>query len=391
MPVIISIISKIFSEVLLTVLNYAKVRKIFGGQNTKYGVLVLKDGTVFEGRGFGACAKTWGEVVFNTGMVGYVESITDPSYHGQILVQTYPLVGNYGVNPDDFESDRPWIKGYVVSEYTRFPSHHSSRKSLDRWLEESRIPGLCGIDTRALVKRLRHYGVIPGLLFVSEKPIRIAPLIKEARALPDPYASNLVAEVSTRDIHIYNPEGKARLVLIDCGVKLGIIRSLVKRGASVIRVPENFLAEKILALNPRAVVISNGPGDPQKCRSVETVAALLKENLPLLGICLGHQILALAAGARTYKLKFGHRSQNQPCLEEGTRRCYLTSQNHGFAVETKTLPPDWLPWFTNANDHTNEGIRHRKKPFFGVQFHPEASPGPTDTEFIFDLFLEQLR
>jgi carbamoyl-phosphate synthase small subunit len=368
-----------------------KSEKFLEDGTTKYGVLVLKDGTVFEGRGFGACAKTWGEVVFNTGMVGYVESITDPSYHGQILVQTYPLVGNYGVNPDDFESDRPWIKGYVVSEYTRFPSHHSSRKSLDRWLEESRIPGLCGIDTRALVKRLRHYGVIPGLLVVSEKPIRLTPLIKEARALPDPNASNLVAEVSTRDIHIYNPEGKARLVLIDCGVKLGIIRSLVKRGASVIRVPENFPAEKILTLNPQAVVISNGPGDPQKCRAVETVAALLKENLPLLGICLGHQILALAAGARTYKLKFGHRSQNQPCLEEGTRRCYLTSQNHGFAVETKTLPPDWHTWFTNANDRTNEGIRHGKKPFFGVQFHPEASPGPTDTGFIFDLFLEQLR
>lgn len=323
--------------------------------------------------------------------MGYVESITDPSYHGQILVQTYPIIGNYGVNPEDFESGRPWIKGYIVSECARFPSHHTSRKSLDLWLKENRIPGLEGIDTRALVRRLRHYGVLPGLLVVSEKPLRIKPLLKEARALPDPNVSNLAAEVSTTDIHIYNPEGRFRLVLIDCGVKLGIIRSFIKRGASIIRVPENFSAEKILSFNPQAVVISNGPGDPQQCRAVETVAALLKENLPLLGICLGHQILALAAGARTYKLKFGHRSQNQPCLEEGTRRCYLTSQNHGYAVEARSLPSDWQLWFTNANDQTNEGIRHRKKPFFGVQFHPEASPGPADTEFIFDLFLEQLR
>lgn len=370
--------------------NYAKVRKISGGCSTKYAGLVLKDGTVFEGRGFGACARTWGEVVFNTGMVGYVESITDPSYHGQILVQTYPLIGNYGVNPEDFESGRPWIKGYVVSEFTPRPSHHTSRKSVERWLEENRIPGLYGIDTRALVKRLRHYGVIPGLLVVSEKPLRLKPLIKEARTLPDPNAGNLVAEVSSPDIHIYNPEGRKKLVLIDCGVKRGIIRALVARGASVIRVPENFPPEKILAFNPQGLVISNGPGDPQQCRAVTTVQALLKENLPVLGICLGHQILALAAGARTYKLKFGHRSQNQPCLEEGTRRCYLTSQNHGYAVDARTLPADWSAWFTNANDGTNEGMRHKKKPVISVQFHPEASPGPTDTEFIFDLFLEQL-
>jgi carbamoyl-phosphate synthase small subunit len=323
-------------------------------------------------------------------MVGYVESITDPSYHGQILIQAYPLIGNYGVNPEDFESEHPRIKGYVVAEYTRFPSHHTSRKSLDRWLEENRIPGLWGIDTRALVKRLRRYGVIPGLLLVSEKPLRFSPLIREAKNLPDPNAFNLVSEVSTRDIHIYNPEGNKKLVLIDCGVKHGIIRSLVARGACVVRVPEDFPTEKILSFRPQGIVISNGPGDPRQCRAVETVSALLKENLPILGICLGHQILALAAGAETYKLKFGHRSQNQPCLEEGTRRCYITSQNHGYAVNAKTLPPDWLPWFTNANDRTNEGLRHRHKPFFGVQFHPEASPGPVDTGFIFDLFLEQL-
>lgn len=354
-------------------------------------MLVLRDGTVFEGRGFGACGRTWGEVVFNTGMVGYVEALTDPSYHGQILVQSFPLIGNYGVNPEDFESERPQVKGYVVSDYTEYPSHHSSRKSLRRWLEEHRIPGLYDIDTRALVKRLRHYGVIPGLLVVSEKPVRIKPLIKEARSSPDPNAQNLVAEVSTRDIHIYNPEGRKRVVLIDCGVKRGIIRSLISRGVSVVRVPDDYPPEKILEFNPDGLVISNGPGDPAQCRAVPNVIALLKQDLPILGICLGHQILALAAGARTFKLKFGHRSQNQPCLEEGTRRCYLTSQNHGYAVDASTLPSDWSIWFTNANDGTNEGVRHKKRPILGVQFHPEACPGPTDTDFIFDLFLEQLR
>lgn len=354
-------------------------------------MLVLKDGTVFEGQGFGACATTRGEVVFNTGMVGYVESITDPSYHGQILVQTYPLIGNYGVNPEDFESAHPWIKGYVVSEYTEYPSHHTSRKSLNQWLEENRIPGLQGIDTRALVKRLRQYGVIPGLLAVSEKPVRLSPLIREAKSLADPNTQNLVAQVTTRDIHIYNPEGKKRIVLIDCGVKLSIIRNLVKRGICVIRVSEDTPPERILSFEPQGLVISNGPGDPTRCSAVETVRSLIKDDMPVLGICLGNQILALAAGARTYKLKFGHRSQNQPCLENGTTRCYLTSQNHGYAVDRKTLPRDWYPWFTNANDQTNEGIRHKQKPFLGVQFHPEACPGPTDTEFIFDLFLEQVR
>jgi carbamoyl-phosphate synthase small subunit len=367
----------------------AKVKKILKDTTTKYGVLALKDGTVFEGKGFGACTRTWGEVVFNTGLVGHVELITDPSCHGQILVQTYPLIGNCGVNPDFFESSRPWIKGYVVSDYTDKPSHHSSRLSIDRWLEASRIPAISSLDTRGLAKHLRQHGVIPGLLVVSDRPLKLSPLIREARRLTDPNASNLVAEVSSPDIHIYQPGCGKRIVLIDCGTKLGLIRQLTRRGLSVIRVPHNTPAEKVLSFKPDGVVISNGPGNPELCSTVSTVSSLLKENLPFLGIGLGHQILALAAGARTYKLKFGHHSQNQPCLEIGTSRCYLTSQNHGYVVDQESLLPDWMPWFINANDGTNEGIKHCHQPFLGVQFHPEACPGPTDTEFIFDIFLEQ--
>ncbi len=352
-------------------------------------VLALADGTVLEGVGFGASAKIGGEVVFNTGIVGYPESITDPSYHGQILCQTYPLIGNYGVDPARFESERPQIAGYVVSELCDYPSHETSVKTLDDWLRENGVPGISGIDTRALTKKLRVHGVMPGLLAAADNPLNVARLRREARAAPDPNARDLVAEVTTPEIRIINPQARKTIVLIDCGVKQGIIRALVRRGVSVVRVPADTDAGRILAFSPRGVVISNGPGDPK--RAVATIAAvrrLLREGVPLFGICLGNQLLALAAGGDTFKLKFGHRSQNQPCLEEGTKRCYITSQNHGFAVDTATLPRAWAPWFRNGNDGTNEGIRHRRRPVFGVQFHPEACPGPTDTEFLFDTFLE---
>ena len=353
------------------------------------GILALADGTVHEGVGFGASAKIGGEVVFNTGIVGYPESITDPSYHGQILCQTYPLIGNYGVNPASFESDRPRIAGYVVSELCETPSHATSTKTLGDWLRESGVPGIAGIDTRALTKKLRVHGVMPGLLAVSDGPLNAKRLRAEALDLPDPNTRDLVAEVTTPEIRIYNPRARTSVVLIDCGAKQGIIRSLARRGVSVVRVPADTDFAKILSFSPRGVVISNGPGDPKRTpATIATVRRLMRENLPVLGICLGNQILALAAGADTYKLKFGHRGQNQPCLEEGTKRCYITSQNHGFAVDRKSLPRDWSPWFTNANDGTNEGIRHRRRPFWSVQFHPEACPGPTDTEFLFDRFLE---
>ena len=351
--------------------------------------MALSDGTVLEGVGFGASAKIGGEVVFNTGIVGYPESITDPSYHGQILCQAYPLIGNYGVDPSRFESEKPQIAGYVVSELCARPSHGTSVKTLDDLLRENGVPGISGIDTRALTKKLRVHGVMPGLLAVDDGPLNLARLRREARVAPDPNARDLVAEVTTPEIRIYNPRAPKTIVLIDCGVKQGIIRALVRRGVSVVRVPADTDAGRILAFAPRGVVISNGPGDPK--RAVATIAAvrrLLREDIPLFGICLGSQLLALAAGGDTFKLKFGHRSQNQPCLEEGTKRCYITSQNHGFAVDTATLPRGWAPWFRNANDGTNEGIRHRRLPVFGVQFHPEACPGPTDTEFLFDTFLE---
>jgi len=351
--------------------------------------LALADGTVLEGVGFGAGAKVGGEVVFNTGMVGYPESITDPSYHGQILCQTYPLIGNYGVDPSSFESERPRVAGYVVSELCARPSHARSRKSLDDWLRESGVPGIAGIDTRALTKKLRIYGVMTGLLAVVDGHLGLDRLRREARAVADPNARDLVAEVTTPEIRIYNPRARKTIVVIDCGVKEGIIRALVRRGVSVVRVPADTDAGRILAFGPRGVVISNGPGDPE--RATATIAAvrrLLGERVPLFGICLGNQILALAAGGRTFKLKFGHRGQNQPCLEEGTKRCYITSQNHGFAVDTASLPRGWAAWFRNANDSTNEGIRHCRRAVFGVQFHPEACPGPTDTEFLFDEFLE---
>jgi carbamoyl-phosphate synthase small subunit len=352
-------------------------------------ILALADGTVFEGLGFGADAKSGGEVVFNTGIVGYPESITDPSYRGQILCQTYPLIGNYGVDPSRFESDRPQIAGYVVSELCARPSHATSRKTVDDWLRESGVPGIAGVDTRALTRKLRVHGVMTGLLVNGDGPVNAARLRREARAVPDPNARDLVAEVTTPEIRIYNPESRRTVVLVDCGAKLNIVRSLVRRGAAVVRVPAGTDAGRILSFAPRGVVISNGPGDPAaNAATIAAVRRLLAERVPLFGICLGSQLLALAAGGRTYKLKFGHRGQNQPCLEEGTERCYITSQNHGFAVDPASLPPGWTTWFRNANDGTNEGVRHLRRPVFGVQFHPEACPGPTDTEFLFDEFLE---
>jgi len=351
--------------------------------------LALADGTVFEGIGFGASAKIGGEVVFNTGIVGYPESITDPSYRGQILCQTYPLIGNYGVDPARFESERPQIAGYVVSELCTRPSHPTSRKTLDDWLREHGVPGITAVDTRALTKKLRIHGVMTGILAAGDAPQGAARLRREAREVPDPNVRDLVSEVTTPEIRIYNSAAARTIVLIDCGVKMNIIRALARRGVSVVRVPADTGTGSILSFRPRGVVISNGPGDPQRASAAVTaVRGLLEAGIPLFGICLGNQVLALAAGGTTYKLKFGHRSQNQPCLEEGTKRCYITSQNHGFAVDTASLPRGWTPWFRNANDGTNEGIRHARLPVFGVQFHPEACPGPTDTEFLFDVFLK---
>jgi carbamoyl-phosphate synthase small subunit len=348
-------------------------------------MLVLEDGFVFEGQVFGLMRTVSGEVVFNTGMVGYPEALTDPSYRGQILVLTFPLIGNYGVPADEggnglataFESDQIHVQGLVVSQYSGEYSHWKAARSLGDWLVEHRVPGLSQVDTRMLTKRLREKGTMRGKIRFDGEDV----------AFHDPNAEHLVSLVSGASPARYEAR-TPRVVVIDCGCKHGIIRSLLARGISVLRVPwdYDFFAEEF-----DGVVISNGPGDPKMCqKTIRTIRRLMDEDRPIFGICLGHQLLALAAGADTYKLKFGHRGQNQPCTQVGTRRCYVTSQNHGYAVVPESLPPGWEAWFVNANDGTNEGIRHISRPFRSVQFHPEASPGPLDTGFLFDEFLSML-
>jgi carbamoyl-phosphate synthase small subunit len=348
--------------------------------------LILENGHVFHGFSFGKEVDVDGEVVFNTGMVGYPETVTDPSYRGQILVLTYPLIGNYGVPgldqengmPRYFESDRIQIQGLLVTDYSDDYSHWNAKKSLSQWLIENNIPALTGIDTRTLTKKLRSQGTMLGRIVFKEG---------QDSKIEDPNQRNLASEVSIREPKEYS-KGAKKIILLDCGVKNNIIQSFLRRDITVIRVPWDYDFSKIKA---NGILISNGPGDPKMCpQSVENVRRSMSRNLPLLGICLGSQILGLAAGADTFKLKYGHRSQNQPCAETGTRRCYITSQNHGYAVDTKTLPEDWREWFYNDNDGTNEGILHISKPFFGAQFHPEASPGPDDSEFIFDMFLRAM-
>ncbi len=347
----------------------------------------LEDKTKFAGFSFGADKSVSGEVVFNTGMVGYPESLTDPSYRGQILVLTYPLIGNYGVpgnEKDDygivrnFESERIQVSGLVIADYSSPYSHWSAVKSLADWLKEEGVPAIYGIDTRALTKRLREKGVMLGKICADNKDVK----------LEDPNTRNLVAEVSPENKITYNSGGRRKILLVDCGVKLNIIRSLISRNCAVIRVPwdYNFLADKELDFD--GIVISNGPGDPKMCRAtIKNVAAAMEKEIPIFGICLGNQILALAAGGDTYKLKYGHRSQNQPCISTQTKRCYITTQNHGYAVNMKTMPKGWKELFVNANDGTNEGLKHASKPFMSFQAHPEATPGPVDTGFLFDEFL----
>ncbi len=350
----------------------------------------MENGEEFEGVSFGAEKNVSGEVVFNTGMVGYPETLTDPSYEGEILVLTYPLVGNYGVPwevksgklkvKSYFESDKIHIRGLVVADYSKDFSHWQAEKSLGQWLKDEGIPAITGVDTRKLTKILREKGTMLGKLQIANCKLQIANFL-------DPNQENLAAKVSCKKPIIYRG-GRKRIVLVDCGMKNNILRCLLKRGLTVIRVPWDY---DFFQYKFDGILVSNGPGDPKKCAAtIEHVRRALKKNTPTFGICLGNQILALAAGADTYKLKYGHRSQNQPCLQAGTKRSYLTSQNHGYAVDAKTLPWGWTPWFVNANDGTNEGIRHKTKPFMSVQFHPEATPGPTDTEWLFDEFLKRL-
>nr|WP_319998864.1 glutamine-hydrolyzing carbamoyl-phosphate synthase small subunit [uncultured Draconibacterium sp.] len=350
----------------------------------KQAKLTLEDGTVFMGKSFGSEKSVAGEVVFYTAMTGYPESLTDPSYTGQILVSTYPMIGNYGVpfNKKEngihkyYESHKLHISGLIISDYSFEFSHWNAEKSLSDWLKEYEVPGLFDIDTRALTKILREKGSMLGKIEFEEEI-----------DFYDPNKENLVAVASCTEREVYG-DGEHKVVLVDCGVKNNIIRCLLKRGATVIRVPWDYDYTKE---DFDGLFISNGPGDPANCdATVEYIKNVIGVEKPIMGICLGNQLLARAAGAETYKLKFGHRSHNQPVLLEGTNKCYITSQNHGFAVATETLSDDWEPLFTNVNDGTNEGIRHKTKPFFSTQFHPEASSGPVDTEFLFDEFIKNI-
>jgi carbamoyl-phosphate synthase small subunit len=367
-------------------------------QKTGKAVLVLEDGSTFVGSGFGAPKKVSGEIVFSTSMVGYPESLTDPSYKGQILTFTYPLVGNYGVPPYDkengvlkyFESDDIKVTGFVVHELCKNPFHWASTRTLDRWLKDEDIPGIYGVDTRKLTKKLRVKGVMLGILHVCEADEEpdLPKLVKEVETVQDPNFTDLAKQVTVKEPIRYAVGGNKLAVVIDCGVKYGILRNLLRRGFDVVRVPYDFSAEQILDLKPDGVMISNGPGDPKQCvKTIETVRELLDKDMPMMGVCLGTQILALALGGDTYKLKYGHRSQNQPALDLETGRCYITTQNHGYTVERDSIKDTGLKeWFMNANDKTVEGVKHKTKPAFALQWHPEASPGPYDTQFLFDRF-----
>lgn len=354
--------------------------------------LLLEDGTELLGKSFGAHRTVGGEVVFNTGMTGYVETLTDPSYRGQILVITYPLVGNYGVpRPREagtidppYESDRIQVQGLVVQSYVGDWSHHAAARSLGQWLESEGIPAITGVDTRTLTRRLREHGTMRGWLFPS------AIGGERARTVADTVEMKDVFRLVAPKEPVRYDGGSLRVMLVDAGAKDNMVRSLLARGASVVRAP--WHADLVrLARDEKidGIVIGNGPGDPKDCGGlIEQTRVLLGSfGKPIFGICLGNQILALAAGGDTYKLPYGHRGVNQPVQDLLTRRCYVTSQNHGYAVRHESLPADWEPWFVNVNDGTNEGIRCRTKPFFSVQFHPEARPGPEDAGYLFDEFL----
>ncbi|MBN2742556.1 MAG: glutamine-hydrolyzing carbamoyl-phosphate synthase small subunit [Marinilabiliaceae bacterium] len=348
--------------------------------------LILEDGTVFEGTSFGCHKSVAGEVVFNTAMTGYPESLTDPSYKGQILVTTYPLIGNYGVPVDDvdeyglpkfFESDRIHLSGLIISDYSFEYSHWNAQKSLSQWLQEQGVPGIFGIDTRALTKKLRETGTMLGKIEVEGQPVDFY----------NPDKENQVAKASTPKKEVYG-NGKHKVVLVDCGCKYNIIRCLLKRDTTVIRVPWDY---DFTQEDYDGVMISNGPGDPQYCQpTVANIRKAFDQGKPIFGICMGNQLIGIASGAKTYKLKYGHRAHNHPVRKINDTKCFITSQNHSFAIDNATLSSDWEPLFVNINDDTNEGIQHKTKPIFSAQFHPEAFSGPTDTEFLFDDFVKMI-
>ncbi|WP_273483222.1 glutamine-hydrolyzing carbamoyl-phosphate synthase small subunit [Desulforamulus ruminis] len=349
--------------------------------------LVLEDGTIFSGKAFGATGEQWGEVVFNTGMTGYQEVLTDPSYCGQIVVMTYPLIGNYGINKEDFEAKSSFVRGFVVKEECDRPSNWRVSNKIDEFLAREGVIGIAGIDTRALTRKIRSHGTLRGI--ISTEVSDAAALVAKAKNCPQISGQELVPTVATREIYTVPGNGH-RVVLMDFGAKANIVRCLNNRDCEVVVVPPDTAAEEILALQPKGIMLSNGPGDPTDVpKAVETVRRLIGQ-LPIFGICLGHQIIGLAMGGRTYKLKFGHRGANHPVKDLRTGRVYITSQNHGFTVDQDSLPPEMEVSHINLNDHTVEGLQHKTLPIFSVQYHPEAAPGPMDSEYLFDHFLNHI-
>ncbi|MDP6460017.1 MAG: glutamine-hydrolyzing carbamoyl-phosphate synthase small subunit [Candidatus Hydrothermarchaeota archaeon] len=356
-----------------------------------YAVLVLEDGTIVGGKGLGAEKEVYGEAVFNTSMCGYQEALTDPSYKGQILMFTYPLMGNYGINKENFESDGIKAEGFIMHESCSSPSHRAVSKTLDAFLWGHDTPGIAGVDTRALTIKIRKYGTMKAALKTSREPIDEEKLLEQIKKQQDISELDLVSAVTSRDIKHYKGRGE-KVVLLDCGMKLSILRNLLKRGLDVTVVPPTTPAEEILSLAPAGIVISNGPGDPMRADYAIKTTKKIMEEKPTFGICLGHQILALAAGAKTFKLKFGHRGSNQPVKDVESNRIYITSQNHGYAVDVKSLEGTGFKLsHMNLNDDTAEGLCHEKLPVFSVQYHPEAHPGPKDNEYLFDEFLKIMR
>ncbi len=359
-------------------------------QKKAKGLIALEDGTIFEGTAFGASGERTGEVVFNTSMTGYQEILTDPSYKGQIVTMTYPLIGNYGVNKADFESSKPCAEGFIVKEYSRIASNWRAENNLDDLLKEHGIIGLEGVDTRALTKHIRIAGAMKAI--ISTENFARETLIEKAKSSPGLVGQDLVREVTSKEEYEWNKEGKRKVVVIDCGVKYNILRELAARECRVTVVPARTTAAEILKSKPDGLLISNGPGDPAEVPYVvETVKQLLGK-FPVFGICLGHQILGLAFGGKTYKLKFGHHGGNHPVKDLQAGKLAITVQNHGFCVEIDSLNKNDIEiTHINLNDQTLEGMRHRKLPVFSVQFHPEASPGPQDTNYLFDNFIKLIK
>lgn len=352
----------------------------------KRGLLVLEDGKVFEGKVFGKEGETSGEVVFNTSMMGYEEILTDPSYKGQMVTMTYPLIGNYGINTEDFESSRPWVEGFIVRERSKISSNWRARTALDNFLKKYNIMGIEGVDTRALTRHIRLQGAMKGVISTEDKDV--ASLTEKAKQCPGVVGQDLVKEVTSKDSWWWKEEGSCKVVVVDCGVKYNILRELANRDCMVQVVPARTTVEQILDLEPDGVLFSNGPGDPSAIPYVVETAKNLIGKLPVFGICLGHQIIGQALGGKTYKLKFGHHGGNHPVKDLKTNKIAITVQNHGFCVDINSLPEEVEITHINLYDDTLEGINHRELPLFSVQFHPEACPGPHDAVYIFQKFVQ---